>query len=125
MRFFHNTPMAIATVDRAGRIVRTNPLFARLFHNVLSTEGGPARSVRLSPNAIGWPSKTPSWQRREAGRCRSGRCGAGGRRSSALGASRYPVEEAERDQEAAIVYTLETTAQRELESRLVQQQKME
>ena len=32
MRFFHNTPMAIATVDRAGRIVRTNPLFARLFH---------------------------------------------------------------------------------------------
>src|SRR6185503_9802787 len=31
MRFFHNTPMAIATVDREGRIVRTNPLFARLF----------------------------------------------------------------------------------------------
>ena len=27
MRFFHNTPMAIATVDRDGRIVRTNPLF--------------------------------------------------------------------------------------------------
>ena len=40
MRFFHNTPMAIATVDRVGRIVRTNPLFARLFHNALSREGG-------------------------------------------------------------------------------------
>ena len=36
-----------------------------------------------------------------------------------------PVEEADRDQEAAIVYALETTAQRELENRLVQQQKME
>ena len=30
MRFFNNTPMAIATVDRAGRIVRSNALFARM-----------------------------------------------------------------------------------------------
>src|SRR5205807_1675344 len=29
VRFFHNTPMAIATVDKAGRIVRTNAPFAR------------------------------------------------------------------------------------------------
>ena len=35
------------------------------------------------------------------------------------------VEEEERDQEAAIVYTLETTAQRELETKVTQQQKME
>ena len=35
------------------------------------------------------------------------------------------VEEEERDQEAAIVYALETTAQRELETKLTQQQKME
>src|ERR1700728_1645095 len=40
MRFFHHTPMAIATVDRDGGIVRTNSLFARLFHTVLSGEGG-------------------------------------------------------------------------------------
>src|SRR5579864_6665407 len=39
MRFFHHTPMAIATVDRDGGIVRTNSLFARLFHTVLSGEG--------------------------------------------------------------------------------------
>ena len=32
MRFFHNTPMAIATIDKHGGVVRTNPLFARLFH---------------------------------------------------------------------------------------------
>ena len=31
MRFFQSTPMAIATVDKAGRIARTNALFARLF----------------------------------------------------------------------------------------------
>ena len=45
MRFFHHTPMAIATVDREGRIVRTNPLFARLFHKVLNIDGGP-RAIR-------------------------------------------------------------------------------
>ena len=31
MRFFHNTPMAIATVDKTGRVARENPRFARTF----------------------------------------------------------------------------------------------
>src|SRR6202789_2527101 len=44
MRFFHHTPMAIATGDKTGNIVRTNPLFARLFQNVPGREGG-ARSI--------------------------------------------------------------------------------
>src|SRR6202453_2537591 len=44
MRFFHHTPMAIATVDKAGGIVRTNPLFARLFQNTPGRENG-ARSI--------------------------------------------------------------------------------
>ncbi|MEX2035450.1 MAG: PAS domain-containing protein, partial [Xanthobacteraceae bacterium] len=35
MRFFQSTPMAIATVDKAGKISRTNALFARLFQTVL------------------------------------------------------------------------------------------
>ena len=35
MRFFNNTPMAIATVDRNGVIARSNGLFARLFAEVL------------------------------------------------------------------------------------------
>ena len=41
MRFFHNTPMAIATVDKAGRIARTNALFARMFQGVLKGEATP------------------------------------------------------------------------------------
>jgi two-component system cell cycle sensor histidine kinase/response regulator CckA len=46
MRFFHNTPMAIATVDRDGRIVRSNAMFARLFHPVLKGDGAAAdRSI--------------------------------------------------------------------------------
>src|SRR5262245_35159615 len=34
VRFFHNTPMAIATVDKQGKIARSNALFAYLFHPV-------------------------------------------------------------------------------------------
>src|SRR5262249_14275352 len=33
VRFFHNTPMAIATVDKAGKIARTNAPFVRLQHD--------------------------------------------------------------------------------------------
>ena len=126
MRFFHNTPMAIATVDRTGRIVRSNPLFARLFHSALSAEGG-ARSIgaviaerdRAALEdaigaAAGGKGDIPPVDAALAGE---------GERFGRFDVT--PVEEAERDQEVAIVYTLETTAQRELENRLVQQQKME
>src|SRR5262249_56525181 len=47
MRFFNNTPMAIATVDRGGRIARNNALFAHLFQNVLKGEAAPqGRTIR-------------------------------------------------------------------------------
>ena len=126
MRFFHNTPMAIATVDRDGGIVRTNPLFARLFHNVLSGEGG-NRSIGF---AIAERDRGPL----EAAIAQAAR-GKGdiapvdaalagdGERFGRFYVT--AVEEQERDQEAAIVYALETTAQRELETKLNQQQKME
>src|SRR5271170_4198828 len=39
MRFFHHTPMAIATVDKQGGVIRTNPLFARLFHGARGIDG--------------------------------------------------------------------------------------
>src|SRR4029453_16670753 len=39
MRFFQNTPMAIATVDKQGRIADSNARFARLFHPVFKCEG--------------------------------------------------------------------------------------
>src|SRR5712691_1015831 len=45
MRFFQNTPMAIATVDRPGKIIRSNVLFARLFRPVLKTDGPDGGSI--------------------------------------------------------------------------------
>ena len=37
-RFFNNTPMAIASVDGQGRILRTNAPFLKLFSNVVSRD---------------------------------------------------------------------------------------
>ncbi len=129
MRFFHHTPMAIATVDRGGGIVRTNPLFVRLFHDVLSVLTGEGRGRSISAVVA----------ERDRAALEAAIAEAAGGKSDiapvdatlAGPGERFgrfyvtAVEEQERDQETAIVYTLETTAQRELENKVTQQQKME
>jgi two-component system cell cycle sensor histidine kinase/response regulator CckA len=126
MRFFQNTPMAIATVDRDGGIVRTNPLFARLFHNVLSVESGD-RSIGAVIAERDRGALEAAIAQAARGRSDIAPVNAAlaveGERSARFYVT--AVEEEERDQEAAIVYALETTAQRELETKLNQQQKME
>ncbi len=37
-RFFNNTPMAIASVDGNGRILRTNAPFLKLFSGIVSRD---------------------------------------------------------------------------------------
>jgi two-component system cell cycle sensor histidine kinase/response regulator CckA len=126
MRFFHNTPMAIATVDKHGGVVRTNPLFARLFHGARGGEGEDrsilvtvaerdrdALQSAIAQAALGKGDIVPVDAMLAGDGERSGRFYV------------TAVEEEERDQEAAIVYALETTAQRELENKVTQQQKME
>ena len=126
MRFFHNTPMAIATVDREGRIVRTNPLFARLFHKVLNLESGsrPIGAVvaERDRSALEAAIAAAARGKSDIPPVEAALAGDGERFGSFYVTA---VEEEERDQEAAIVYTLETTAQRELENKVTQQQKME
>ena len=126
MRFFHNTPMAIATVDREGRIVRTNPLFARLFHNALNLDSGsrPIGAVLAERDRAALDAAIAAAARGKSdiAPVEAALAGDGERFGSFYVTA---VEEEERDQEAAIVYTLETTAQRELENKVTQQQKME
>ena len=126
MRFFHNTPMAIATVDRDGRIVRTNPVFVRLFHNVLNVEGG-VRSIGAALVERDRPALEAAIAQAAAGNSDIAPVDAALAGEQERFGSFYvtAVEEEERDQEAAIVYMLETTAQRELETKVTQQQKME
>ncbi len=129
MRFFHHTPMAIATVDRGGGIVRTNPLFVRLFHDVLSGQTGEGRGRSISAVVAERDRAALEAAIAEAA---SGKSDIAPVDATLAGpGERFgrfyvtAVEEQERDQETAIVYTLETTAQRELENKVTQQQKME
>ena len=126
MRFFHHTPMAIATVDKAGGIVRTNPLFARLFHYALGSDGG-ARSIGAVVADRDRAALETAIAQAAAGKGDiapvDAALGGDGERFGRFYVT--AVEKEERDQETAIVYVLETTAQRELETKLNQQQKMD
>jgi two-component system, cell cycle sensor histidine kinase and response regulator CckA len=127
MRFFHNTPMAIATVDKQGRIARSNALFARLFNPVLHGEGMSDRSILSVVAARDRGGLEAAIRRAAQGQGEiapvdAGLEGAGDRCARFYVAA---VEEEKGDREAAIVYALDTTEQRALESQLNQQQKLE
>src|SRR5262249_43480007 len=121
---FHHTPMAIATIDRDGGVVRTNPLFARQFHGARSAED---RSILAIVAERDRPALEAAIRAAAAGQAgiapvESLLAGSGERFADFYVTA---VEEAERDQEAAIIYALETTAQRELEAKFTQTQKMD
>ncbi len=129
VRFFHNTPMAIATVDRAGRIVRTNALFARLFQGVLKGESGTpeTRSIlgavaERDRAAVESAIANAAAGQGEIPPVDAALVGQGERFARFYVAA---VEEEERDHEAAIIYALETTEQRMLENQFAQSQKMQ
>jgi two-component system cell cycle sensor histidine kinase/response regulator CckA len=126
MRFFHHTPMAIATVDKAGGVIRTNPLFARLFHGARSGDGEDrsilATVAERDRSALEMAIRAAAEGKGDIAPVDATLAGPGERFGRFYVTA---VEEAERDQEAAIVYALETTEQRELEAKLIQQQKME
>jgi len=124
MRFFNNTPMAIATVDKLGRVARSNARFARLFEDVLK---GDERSILAVVNDRDRATLEAAIRKAAEGHgeippVEAALTGATDRWASFFVSA---VEEDERDGEAAIVYALETTTQRTLENRINQQQKME
>jgi two-component system, cell cycle sensor histidine kinase and response regulator CckA len=129
VRFFHNAPMAIATVDKDGSIVCANAPFARLHHSIGKGEPIPAEGRSILAVV--------------AERDRSGLAAAIGRAAEGQGeiapidaallgdanrSTRFyvsAVEKDDRDGEAAIVYAVETTEQRALEAQFAQSQKMQ
>ena len=129
VRFFHNAPMAIATVDRDGRIARANAPFARLHHSIGKDAPTPAEGCSILAVVVE--------------RDRAGLAAAIGRAAEGQGeiapidatlageanrSARFyvsAVEKDERDGEAAIVYAVETTEQRALEAQFTQSQKMQ
>jgi two-component system, cell cycle sensor histidine kinase and response regulator CckA len=126
MRFFDHTPMAIATVDHAGAVVRANARFAKLAQS-LSADGAAAKSIFRAVNvrdralliaainqaAQGQGDIAPVEVMLEGTPERFGQFFV------------TSVEQDERETEAAIVYMLETTQRRALENQINQSQKMD
>lgn len=126
MRFFDHTPMAIATVDRSGAVVRANARYAKLAQS-LSPDSAANKSIFRAVNsrdrshlvaainqaAQGQGDIPPVEVMLEGVRERWGQFFV------------TSVEENERETEAAIVYLLETTERRTLENQINQSQKME
>ncbi len=129
MRFFHNTPMAIATVDRNGRIARTNAPFAHLVQSIHKGEAGVAkdRSILGVVAARDRAMIEHALSRAAGGRVDVAPVDAALAGEGERWARFYvtPVEDADSEAEAAIVYAIETTDQRVLQRQFDQSQKME
>ncbi|MFZ0845687.1 MAG: response regulator [Pseudolabrys sp.] len=124
MRFFQNTPMAIATVDKNGRIARSNARFASAFEGMLKGDDRSILNVvaeRDRATLEATIAKAASGQG-DIAPVDAALAGSAERWATFFVSA---IEEEDRDGEAAIVYALETTAQRTLENRVYQQQKME
>lgn len=128
-RFFNNTPMAIASVDGDGKILRINAPFLRLFAGVVSRDQVDA-GAHLE--AIVHEGARPQlMQALAAAKDRQGDiapidCRHPGDESRYV---RFYVnavidESDEAPEEVAIVYAVETTEQKALETQMAQTQKM-
>ncbi len=129
-RFFNNTPLAIASVDRDGRIGRSNAPFARLFGAVVRRSPGEPRPLLISSvaerdrsrlaealtEAIAGQSTIAPVEATLADRAD---------RSVRFYLSAVQDAQPSGDDEAAIVYALDTTEQRALEQQFAQSQKMQ
>jgi two-component system cell cycle sensor histidine kinase/response regulator CckA len=126
MRFFDHTPMAIATVDRAGAVVRANARFAKLAQS-LNADSAANKSILNTVNARDRHMLLAAINRAAEGQ------GDIQPVEVMLDSVRErwgqffvtAVEEDEREAETAIVYMLETTERRALENQINQSQKMD
>ena len=128
-RFFNNTPMAIASVDGDGKILRINAPFLKLFADVVSRDDVDA-GVELN-RIVHENTRQQLMQALAAAKDRQG--------DIAPIDSRHPGDENryvrfyvnavidesdEAPEEAAIVYAVETTEQKALETQMAQTQKL-
>ncbi|MDD7910453.1 PAS domain-containing protein [Pseudovibrio exalbescens] len=126
-RFFNNTPVAIASVEKNGRIQRTNAPFVRLF----GQEDGLKSEARLTDfvEEAGRADLEEALKKAAQGQGEIAPVdvalseGAEAGRSATFYVS--AVLDSQAEDEAAVVYVLETTQQRALEAQFAQSQKMQ
>ncbi len=128
-RFFNNTPMAIASVNGDGKILRTNAPFLKLFSNIVSRDD--LERGALMETIVQESDRPQLAAALAAAKDRQG--------DIAPIDSRTPTDDArffrfyvnavidqsdEAPEEAAIVYAVEVTEQKALEAQMAQTQKM-
>jgi two-component system cell cycle sensor histidine kinase/response regulator CckA len=125
-RFFNNTPIAIASLDKEGRVLRTNAPFLKLFGAVDTDDQAPKLEAYVADNGQEDLRKALSAAANgisEIAPIDIPLVEGNDPRSATFYVS--AVQEGEGDGEAAIVYALETTQQRALEAQFAQSQKMQ
>lgn len=119
-RFFHSTPMAIATVDRNGAILRSNAAFTRL-----TPKGRQPATIQdlVAPGSLDEALAAAMAGSGDIAPLDVGLAGDDGRSARLYLSPVAATEDA--DGERAIVYALETTSERKLKDNIDQAQKMQ
>lgn len=124
-RFFHNSPAAIATVDRDGKIVSSNATFAQLFGSAVAGATQPSVFATVAASERG---KLEALMR---GVLESKTASKEVELPLAVGEARFarffvtPVDESADANEAAIVHAIDTSEEKKLENQFAQAQKMQ
>ncbi|MBH0236887.1 cell cycle histidine kinase CckA [Methylobrevis albus] len=127
-RFFNNTPIAIAGVDKEGRIGRTNAPFMRLFADFVKNDPRSGRGRLVDVVA---ERERPALAEalaaagQEQGQIPPIDAALPDERARSARFYISSVEEGAGDGEVAVVYAVETTEQRALEAQFAQGQKMQ
>ncbi|KLK90342.1 histidine kinase [Microvirga vignae] len=126
VRFFNNTPIAIATVNRAGRIVHANAPFSKLFGTLPRTGegGGEGPSIFESFREGGPLEAALKAVAENRGDIAPLELQTAGENGSSVRVWVTPAGDTGADGETAILYALDTTDFRKVEEQLAQSQKM-
>lgn len=126
-RFFNNTPIAIATVNRGGRIVQANAPFSKLFGGLAQArEGGDGPAiVSAFRDGEGTMIETALKAAAESrGDIQPLELHAAGKGEKSVRVWVTPVSDVDSEDENVILYALDTTDFRRVEEQLAQSQKM-
>ncbi|HZH12250.1 MAG TPA: ATP-binding protein [Microvirga sp.] len=126
VRFFNNTPIAIATVNRAGRIVHANAPFSKLFGILprTSDSAGEGPSIFESFRESGPLEAALKAVAENRGDIAPLELQTAGESGSSVRVWVTPSGDTGADGETAILYALDTTDFRKVEEQLAQSQKM-
>lgn len=126
-RFFNNTPIAIATLSRAGRVIQSNAPFTKLFGTLPRTgENGEGPSI-LDAFRDGEGAQVEAALKaavENRGEIQPLELHTAGENGGSVRVWLTPVGDTATESETAILYGLDTTDFRKVEEQLAQSQKM-